>query len=266
MLDDYRPPTLKERLLHPVSIAAILLTLVVGGFWGWGAYQDMRRAALQEAIAPLDARWRQIAAGAPPRLARFEAILADAPPADALSAREQPCEGVEGTVEVVHRPLLQALAAGQSHPNIEGPSWLSSDAYRDLAGSISPGMNVERYRQRNEEVTDALARPCLGVLETEHAEDARLEGKASFAGGAVVGWLSVVCLDSGRLHGQVRVLSQPWLAVSVKQSSPGSQASANAAAVSDSARLGYWRAMDKAMAKACPAVTVRTRAPRSGEG
>ena len=260
MLDDYRPPTLKERLLHPVSIAAMILVLGVGWFWGQGVYRDMQRAATEEAIEPLRVKWKEIAAGAPPRLARFEAILTEAP-----AATDQSCEGIEGTIEVVHRPVLQALAAGESYPKVEGPSWLSSDAYRDLAGSTGPGMNVELHERRNEEVAEALTRPCLGVLETALAEDARIQGEDRFEGGVVAGWLRVVCLDPDRIGGQVMVTSQPWIAVSVKQSNAQSQAGADALAVSDSARQDYWRAVDKAMAKACPGVTIQQRAPTPDE-
>lgn len=173
---------------------------------------------------------------------------------------------MEGVVEVVHRPVLQALVAGERFPDVDGPSWLSSDAYRSLAGSTSPSRSVEAYRRRSEEVAEALDRACVAVLETEVAEQTRLQGKDRFEGGTVVGWLRVVCLDPDRIAGQVRVASQPWMAVAVQQRDPGVQRGANAMAVVDSARRDYWRAVNEVMAEACPGVTVRSRAPRDDEG
>lgn len=253
MLDDYRPPTWKDRLLHPLSIAVVLVVVVGGGLWGYDAWDDARRAREREAVEPLRIEWEGIRSGAAPRLARLEGVLAKAP-----APAAQRCEGLATTVEVVHRPVLQALAAGERDPRPDAPYWLSSSAYRSIAGISTPDASEPAYRRRNEVVTAALARPCVAVLDTVLAEDARMQGEQRFEGGAVVGWLRVVCLDepAPRIACQAFVASQPTFAVVVEQRNPKGQASANAMAVSESAEREHWQAVAAALAEVGPGLDV----------
>jgi hypothetical protein len=253
MLDDYQPPTWKDRLLHPLSIAAILLVVGGGGIWGYGAWTDAQRAREREAVEPLQREWETIRGAAPPRMAELEGVLAKAPP-----PVEQRCESLQSTVEVVHRPVLQALAAGERDPRPEAPYWLSSKAYRYVAGMLTPSLDEPSYRERNDTVTAALARPCVVVLETDLAEDARMRGDGQFDGGGVVGWLRVVCLDEPepRIACQTRVASQALLTVVVKQSNPRSQAGANQTAVSDASEREHWKAVELVLKEAGPGLTV----------
>lgn len=253
MLDDYRPPTWKDRLLHPLSIAVILVVAVGGGLSAYWAWNDAQRAHEREPVEPLRIEWEGIRSGAAPRLARVEEVLAKAP-----APTEQRCEGLATTVEVVHRPVLQALAAGERDPRPDAPYWLSSSAYRYIAGMSTPDSSELAYRRRNEEVTAALARPCVAVLDTVLAERTRMQDDRSFEGGAVVGWLRVVCLDepAPRIACQTLVASQAVLAVAVKQSNPRGQASANAMAVSDSAAREHRTAVAAALAEVGPGLEV----------
>lgn len=252
MLDDDDPlPTWKDRLLHPLPIAAILLVVVGGGLWGWDAWEDARRAREQQAVEPLEREWEALWARAPGRLAQVEAVLAGAP-----AAVEQRCEGLTGTVEVVHRPVLQGLAAGDRAPRPDAPGWLSSQAYRYLAHMSTPSLSEPAYRARHEVVAAALARPCVAVLETELAEHARARGNHELEGGGVVGWLRVVCVDEPRIACQARVASQPLLAVVVEQRDPRAQAGANATAASDAAMREHWEAVQAVLAQVGPGLTV----------
>lgn len=248
MLDEYRPPTWKDRLLHPLSIATILLVLVGGSVWGHGAWKDAERARVQAAVEPLQREWERILADAPARLASIEDVLVAAPPPVA-----QPCDALTGTIEVVHRPVLQALAAGERFPRIDAPHWLSTPAHRTLAGTTTPGLDEQAYRERNETVTSALARPCVAVLETELAHSVRMHDERSFDGGAVVGWLRVVCLDEPRIACQAPVASLPLFAVVVEQRNERAQASANAMAATGASASEYWQAVEAALG---PGVTV----------
>lgn len=169
---------------------------------------------------------------------------------------EQPCETLTGTIEVVHRPVLQALAAGERNPRPQAPHWLSSSAYQYLAGMLTPDLAEQGYRERNEAITAALARPCVAVLETEHAEDAKMQDDRHFEGGGVVGWLRVVCTDEPRIACQTRVASQALFSVVVEQSNPKRQAGANSMAVSDSAAREHWQAVATVLAEIGPGLTV----------
>jgi hypothetical protein len=254
MLDDYRPPTWKDRLLHPLSIAAILLVVGGGGIWGYEAWTDAQRAREREAVEPLQREWEAIRAGAgPPRMAELEGVLAKAPP-----PVEQRCESLRSTVEVVHRPVLQALAAGERDPRPDAPYWLSSKAYGYLAGMLTPSLDEPSYLERNETVTAALARPCVVVLETDLAEDARMRDDGRFDGGGVAGWLRVVCLDEPepRIACQTRVASQALLTVVVKQSDPRNQAGADQTAVSDASEREHWKAVELVLKAVGPGLTV----------
>lgn len=261
MLDDYRPPTWKDRLLHPLSIAAILLVGVGGSVWGYEAWDDHQRARQNAAVEPLEAEWEVIRGGAVPRLARIEAALAGAP-----APTPQRCEELAATIEVVHRPVLQALAAGERFARPDAPYWLSSSAYRYLAGTSTPSLDEASYRARNDIVTAALARPCVAVLDTELAEGTRMVDDRSFEGGGVVGWLRVVCLPESepesapepapRIACQAHVASQALLAVVVEQQSARAQASANAMAASDSAAREHWKAALAVLAEVGPKLVV----------
>ena len=253
MLDDYRPPTWKDHLLHPLSIAVIVVVALGGGLWGYGAWNEAQRAREREAVEPLRIEWEGIRSGAAPRLARVEGVLAKAP-----APTEQRCEALATTVEVVHRPVLQALAAGERDPRPDAPYWLSSLAYRSLAGMSTPDLSEPAHRRRNEVVTAALARPCVAVLDTVLAERTRMQDDHSFEGGAVVGWLRVVCLDepAPRVACQTLVASQAVLAVAVKQSNPRGQASANAMAASESAEREHWKAVAAGLADVGPGLEV----------
>lgn len=253
MLDDYRPPTWKDRLLHPLSIAAILVVVVGGGLWGYEAWDDARRAREREAVEPLEIEWEGVRSGAAPRLARVEDVLAKAPAPIA-----QRCEELAATVEVVHRPVLAALAADERDPRPDAPYWLSSSAYRYLAGMLTPSLDESSYRKRNEAVRAALARPCVAVLETLLADDTRMQDERTFEGGGVVGLLRVVCLDepAPRIACQAPVASQASFAVVVKQRNARSQASANAMAASDAAEREHWKAVTATLAEAGPKLAV----------
>lgn len=251
--DDYQPPTWKDRLLHPLSIAAILGVVGVGSIWGYEAWTDAQRAREIEAVEPLEREWEAKQSEALPKLAAIEAVLAKAPP-----PVEQRCESLRSTVEVVHRPVLQALAAGERNPRPDAPYWLSSKAYGYLAGMLTPSLDEASYRKRNEAVTAALARPCVVVLETDLAEDARMLDDGRFDGGGVAGWLRVACLDEPepRIACQARVASQALLTVVVQQSNPRSQAGANAMAVSDASERDYWKAVAMVLKEVGPGLTV----------
>ncbi len=245
MLNDYRPPTWKDRLSSPMAIAAIVLVVAGGSLWGWSAWTNAEAERAREAIEPLRREWDSIRSGAVPRLAAIEGVLANAP-----APVEQRCAAVPSAIEIVHRPVLRAIAAGERLPRLDAPHWLSSTAYGYLAESLTPhALDERRHRHRNDVVTAALARPCVGVIETDRAEDARITGAARFDGGAVAGWLRVVCLGdpAPRIACQTRVASQALVAVSVVQNNPRSQAGANASAVSSSSSDAYWESVDRAL-------------------
>lgn len=234
-----------ERSLHPLVIAGALAALLGGGAWGWSAWEDHKRAARQEALQPLEAEWARLRERAVPVLAKIEAVLSEA-----TTPQSETCEGLNEPVDVVHRPILQALAAGERFPRPDAPWWLSSDPYAYLAESVTPSMDVESYRERNDVVARALHRPCVAVLDTAVAEPTRLQGERRFEGGAVLGWLSVVCPEQGKVLCRVPLASQPSLAISLKQKDARSQSAADAMAVGDAARHDYERAVERALGTA----------------
>lgn len=103
---------------------------------------------------------------------------------------------------------------------------------------------------------ESLARPCVVVLETDLAEDARMRDDGRFDGGGVAGWLRVVCLDEPRVACQTRVASQALLAVVVGQSDPGRQAGADTTAVRDASERDYWKAVELVTRKIGPGLAV----------
>lgn len=254
MIDDYRPPTLRERLLHPYAIAGILLVVVFGGFWVWGAVARWQRAALDETLAPLEAEWDEIRLAARPRLAEIEAVVAAAG-----SPTTKPCGPIAGPVEVVHRPILQALATGTRFPRDEAPSWLSSQGYAYSSEASTPARDLAAMQRRNDRVRAMLDHPCVVVLDTDVASAVEVRPDRAFEGGEVSGWARVVCRDPGRVACQVRVLSQPWIAVAVVQDDRREQASANTMAASDAARDQYWDALAAALAEIGPELTLAPR-------
>ncbi len=254
MLDDYRPPTLRDRLLHPYAIAGLLLVVVFGGFWAWGAYERWQRAALVEALAPLEAKWDELRLAARPRLAAIEAVLVGA-----ASPTPQSCGALAGPVEVVHRPILQALATGTRFPRGDAPAWLSTRGYMNLSEASTPGDDLVSTRRRNDRVRALLDDACVVVLETDVANPASLQPDRTFEGGDVSGWARIVCRDPDRVACQVRVQSQPWIAVAVVQHDRSNQTSANTAAVGDAARGEYEDAMAAALREIGPGLTLAKR-------
>ncbi len=234
----------------------MILVLAVGGFWGWGAYRTMERRALEAQIEPYEVEWASIVEEAKPWLVELDAVMNDAGP-----AVRQSCGALEGAIEVVHRPVLQALARGERFADVGAPYWLSSDAYRARAGSVGPGMSVDNHRRRNEETRAALGRACVAVLETEQAQSPTMQGPTRFDGGQVVGWLRVVCLGPRAVVCQAPLSSQPMFAVAVKQKRSSRQASANAMALQQSAQGDYWKAVETVLAEIGPGLTLVERSP-----
>lgn len=188
MIDDNRPPTLRERLLHPYAIAGILLVVVFGGFWLWGAVARWQRAALDETLAPLESEWDEIRLAARPRLAEIEAVLAAA-----ASPTTKPCGSIAGPVEVVHRPILRALATGTRFPRDEAPSWLSSQGYAYSSEASTPARNLAAMQRRNDRVRAMLDHACVVVLDTDVASAVEVQPDRAFEGGEVSGWATIVC-------------------------------------------------------------------------
>jgi hypothetical protein len=203
----------------------------------------VQRNALEKALAPLQKDWSTLQEQARSRVADFGALLGAAGP-----PREDGCASLTGALSVIHRPMLTELAAGATVPR-PGPLWLNSDAWLYLALAVTPGHDLEAYRRRNEVLRQAIALPCLGVLEVEHAADAEAVDGHRFEGGEVSGRLRIVCTDDTRVACDVAITSRPNFAVSVVQRDRRTQSGADATAISDSAKRAYWQAIEAALAE-----------------
>lgn len=243
-LDDATPRT--SRLLHPGTIAMIIVLLLLATCAISNVRDRVQRSALEQALAPLHQEWAVLREHAGARLASIEALLGTSEP-----PREDGCAALTGTISVIHRPMLTELAAGTSAPR-PGPLWLNSDAWLYLALALTPGRDVDAHRRRNEAVLAATTDPCIGILEAEQAEQARAVDAHRFAGGEVSGRLRVVCVDDPRIACEVVITSQPTFAVSVVQRDSRVQDGADAAAVDDAAIRAYWRAIDAALGERAP--------------
>ncbi|MCA9692111.1 MAG: hypothetical protein KC636_21085 [Myxococcales bacterium] len=243
-------PPRSSWLLHPLSISLGLALL----FAGTCAYREhsatARRQAEDEALAPLTAEWTTLAEKARTRLGALEALLEDAD-----AAPEDGCAALSGPLTIIHRPLVTALTEGAAFPRT-GPVWLSSDAWSYVAQSITPGRDVAGHRARLETVRAALDDPCVGVIVTALAEEAKLASARRFEGGAVAGRLQIVCLDARRVACELPVVSAPLLAVSVDQRDARAQAGADDYAVRSAARSSYWRAIEELLARRAPGLTL----------
>ena len=244
-LEAYRPPTFGERLTNPFVIAGILGLLLVGGVWGYARYERFEHEQREREIEPLQAEWDRIRQEAIPRLQAVAAKLdAEAPGAEA-------CEGLEGRALVVfHRPLLEALAAGEQFPRPDAPAWSSSEPVLYLSHWTTPA-TPDGYRARNDAVRALLTAPAIAILDTAIAERPEIDGPHTFEGGLVAGRLSIVDADGEPLC-SAPVASAPLAAVSVEQSDPRIQAAADADALRSSAANAYWKAVDEALAEVAP--------------
>jgi len=246
-------PPRSSWLLHPFMIA-LALALAILATWKIGDYRKRsQRDALERALAPLEQEWRALQEQARPRIASVAALLdgAGSPPAGG-------CAALTGVVTVVHRPMLTALAAGEVAPRT-GPVWLNSDAWQNLALASTPGYDADAYQRRNEVVREAIAGPCVGVLEAQQATGARTVGEHRFEGGEVAGRLRIVCVDEARVACEVAIVSRPQFAISLKQRDSRVQAGADAAAVADAASRAYWKAVEAALAGAAPGLRVEPK-------
>lgn len=250
-LDDYEPPSLRDRLLHPVSISGLIVVLLVGGWWGWSAYREHQRQALDEVLAPLQAEWDELRAQGRAHAEAIEAALLEPP-----TAGLRGCAELEGPVGVAHRPMLQLLAAGERFPRVDGPLWLSSPSYAYLSETTTPSRDEGAHRRRLEVVRAELGRTCVAVLETAHAESPTPPKDGRFEGGVVVGTLRVVCPDDGGLRCEAPLFSAPMFAVSVTQRDRSAQGSADRMAVSSAAQAEYWDAVAKTLGGLAPRLTV----------
>lgn len=228
--------------LHPFTILGVILAVIVG-FLLLGHHRERREhEAVDEAIAALEAAWGALEADARPRMAKLIEILGSAG-----SPAEGGCAGLSGALTVIHRPLLDKLAAGGSRP-WGGPYWLSSAAWNYLARERSPERTVESHRRRDEVVRAAITGPCVAVLETEHVHGARLVGERRFDGGEVVGNLRVVCVDDPRVACEAPIASTSAAIETLKQREGRFRDGEEAAALQAAGREAYWEAIEGALA------------------
>lgn len=255
MLDDYRPPTLRERLTHPAAISGIILVVLVGGWQLARAYHRWERDQREAALVPIDAEWEQLRERAQARLARVQTALAGP------SRSEQGCEGLQGSISVVHRPVLEGIVAAERFVQVDEPAWLSSGPHRYLAGSATPDQTVEQHLARNESVRAENERPCVAVLDTTLAEAPTLQGERRFGGGVVMGTLRVVCPDAGGLACEASLASAPMLAIVVEQRDSQQQPLADQMAVHDASRREYWQRVEESLATLAPGLRVEHDLP-----
>ncbi|MEM6992289.1 MAG: hypothetical protein AAF721_17390 [Myxococcota bacterium] len=250
ILDEYTPPTLRDRLTHPFTIFGLLVVAGVAGLWGWHALEQHRAAALQRELEPIAEEWELLRTRGVEHAARIGPLL------EAQTPRAEACREIAGVIDVVHRPLLDALAAGERFPRPDHPAWLNTLAYRYLAGLISPGMNPPAHHERLAVVSRAIEAPCVGVLDTTVATHSDAVGDSSFRGGEVAGELSIVCSGSEARRCSTRVASAPTFAIAVVQDNAAAQDWADQDAARRSASDAYRDALTEALARLAPQATL----------
>lgn len=246
ILDEYAPPTLRDRLTHPFSIFGLVVVVVVGGLWGWHALEQRRGDQLRAEVEPLVEEWEALRGRGVERMSQVIAVLqAEGPSEDA-------CRDVAGTIEVVHRPVLEALVAGERFPRTDNPTWLNTLAFSFLAGYAGPAMNPSAHQERLATVEGAIAAPCVGVMDTTVARHADADGQSGIRGGDVDGELSIVCLGPEARRCSTRVASAPMFAVAVVQKNQATQQAADRDALRRSASGAYRDALTEALARLAP--------------
>lgn len=233
------PPPDHSWILHPFTISLAIVLAIVGVTTFTTYRERWEREAKDRELAGPEAEWSALSERAKHRSAEVAAALSLNGPGD-----ERGCAALSGKTTIVHRPMLDALAAGEVAPR-RGPLWLNSDAWLYLASAMTPGRSVDQYARRNRVVEAALAAPCVGVLEADLAAPTRIADAHSFTGGEVVGHLRFVCPAHGGVVCALEIASAPLVAVSLAPRGKQRTVETGESAARDAAGRAFWRAAEQ---------------------